>query len=69
MGGPETEEPGGGDEVTEPVPAAEGFNTERGLPLIMEEKGLSKDGLEKLFSKNKKTIDSINKEVESLLDK
>tara|TARA_R100000900_G_scaffold79582_1_gene62579 strand:+ start:2422 stop:4257 length:1836 start_codon:yes stop_codon:yes gene_type:complete len=69
MGGPETEEPGGGDEVTEPVPAAEGFNTERGLPLIMEEKGLSKDGLEKLFSKNKKTIDSINKEVDSLLDK
>ena len=26
MGGPETEAPGAGEEVTEPVPAAEGFN-------------------------------------------
>ena len=35
MGGPETEAPGGGDEITEPVPAAEGFNKEIGLPLLM----------------------------------
>ena len=40
MGGPETEAPGGGEEITEPVPAAEGFNKEKGLPLLMEEKGL-----------------------------
>ena len=33
MGGPETEAPGGGEEITEPVPAAEGFNKEKGLPL------------------------------------
>ena len=51
MGGPETEAPGADDEVTEPVPAAENFNMEKDLPLILEGKGLSKDGLEELFNK------------------
>ena len=68
MGGPETEAPGGGDEVTEPVPAAESFNKEKGLPLLMEEKGLSLDGLQEVVNRTKKNIDSINEEVESLLE-
>jgi hypothetical protein len=67
MGGPETEAPGGGDEITEPVPAAESFNKERELPLLMENKGLNLDGLQDLFEKSNKDIDSINKEVDTLL--
>jgi len=68
MGGPETEAPGAGEEVTEPVPAAEGFNREKDLPLILEGKGLSKDGLADLFNRNKGHIKSINDEVDTLLD-
>ena len=68
MGGPETEAPGGGDEITEPVPAAEGFKKERGLPLLMEGKGLSLDGLQKVVNRAKTNIDIINKEVDSLLE-
>ena len=67
MGGPETEAPGGGDEVTEPVAAAESFNKEKGLPLLMENRGLDLDGLQDLFEKANKDIDSINKEVDTLL--
>ena len=68
MGGPETEAPGGGDEITEPVPAAEGFNKEKGLPLLMEEKGLSLDGLKTVVDRAKNNIDIINDEVDSLLE-
>ena len=68
MGGPETEAPGAGEEVTEPVAAAESFNVEKGLPLILEGKGLSKNGLNDLFSRNKEHIKSINDEVDTLLD-
>jgi hypothetical protein len=68
MGGPETEAPGGGDEVTEPVPAAEGFKKEKGLPLLMEEKGLSLDELQKVVNRTKNNIDTINDEVNSLLE-
>ena len=68
MGGPETEAPGGGDEVTEPVPAAEGFKKEKGLPLLMEEKGLSLDELQKVVNRTKNNIDTINDEVDSLLE-
>ena len=68
MGGPETEAPGGGEEITEPTPAAEGFNKEKGLPLLMEEKGLSLDGFEEIVNKTKKNIDTINEEVDSLLE-
>jgi len=68
MGGPETEAPGGGEEITEPTPAAEGFNKEKGFPLLMEEKGLSLDGLEEVVNKAKKNIDTINEEVDSLLE-
>ena len=68
MGGPETEAPGAGEDVTEPVAAAEGFNIEKDLPLILEGKGLSKDGLEDLFNRNKDHIKSINDEVDTLLD-
>tara|TARA_R110000824_G_scaffold401683_1_gene613586 strand:+ start:2252 stop:4087 length:1836 start_codon:yes stop_codon:yes gene_type:complete len=68
MGGPEEEAPGGGEEVTEPVPAAESFNKEKGFPLLMEEKGLSLDGLQKVVNRTKNNIDSINEEVESLLE-
>ena len=68
MGGPEEEAPGAGEEVTEPVPAAEEFNKERGLPLLMEKKGLSLDGLDEAVNKTKTNIDTINEEVESLLE-
>jgi len=68
MGGPETEAPGGGDEVTEPVAASESFRKERGLPLLMEEKGLSLDGLTQVVNRAKNNIKSINDEVESLLE-
>ena len=68
MGGPETEAPGAGEEVTEPVAAAEGFNTERDLPLLMEEKGLSLSGLEEIRNRTNDNIDTINKEVKSLLE-
>ena len=68
LGGPETEAPGGGDEVTEPVAASESFRKERGLPLLMEEKGLSLDGLTQVVNRAKNNIKSINDEVESLLE-
>jgi len=69
MGGPETEAPGGGEEVTEPdLPTAEGFNEEKGLPLLMEEKGLSLSGLEEIRNRTNDNIDTINKEVKSLLE-
>jgi len=68
MGGPETEAPGAGEEVTEPVAAAETYNQEKGLPLLMEEKGLSLEGLEEIRNRTNSNIDSINKEVKSLLE-
>jgi len=68
MGDSETEAPGAGEEITEPVSAAESFNIQNDLPLILEGKGLFKDGLEELFNKTKKNIDSINEEVDSLLE-
>ena len=68
MGGPETEAPGAGEEVTEPVAAAETYNQEKGLPLLMEEKGLSLEGLEEIRNRTNSSIDSINKEVNTLLE-
>jgi hypothetical protein len=68
MGGPETEAPGGGEEVTEPVAAAEGFNVEKGLPLLMEKNQLSLKGLKDVINKTNNNIDSINEEVKSLLE-
>jgi len=67
MGDSETEAPGAGEEVTDPVAAAEGFNIDSELPLILEGKGLSKDGLDELFNRTKNNIDSINDEVDTLL--
>ena len=68
MGGPETEAPGGGEDITEPVAAAESFKKEKGLPLLMEEKGLSLDGLTEVVKRAKSNIKTINDEVESLLE-
>ena len=67
MGDSETEAPGAGEEVTDPVAAAEGFNVDSELPLILEGKGLSKHGLDELFNRTKNNIDSINDEVDTLL--
>ena len=53
--------------MTDPVAAAEGFNIDSELPLILEGKGLSKDGLDELFNRTKNNIDSINDEVDTLL--
>ena len=68
MGGSETEAPGGGDEITEPVSAAEGFNKEKGLPLLFEQKGLSLYCLKNVVDRSKNNIDVINEEVDSLLE-
>ena len=68
LGGPETEAPGAGEEITEPVAAAEGFKVERSKDTIMENKGLTIKGLDEVMSRTNKTIDKINKEVESLLE-
>jgi len=68
LGGPETEAPGGGEDITEPVAAAEGFKVERSKDIIMENKGLTIQGLDEVMSRTNKTIDNINKEVESLLE-
>ena len=63
MGGEE-----GGTEVeTEPAAAAEGFNVEKGIPLLMENKGLNLKDLDEVMKKSNNNIDEINKEVESLL--
>jgi len=68
MGGPETESPGAGEEVTEPVPAAESFNTEKGFPLLMEQTGLSLNGLEEIRNRTNSNIDSISENIEELLE-
>ena len=68
MGGPETEAPGGGDEVTEPVHAAESFNKEKGLPILMEQTGLSLNGLEEIRNRTNSNIDSISENIEELLE-
>lgn len=68
LGGPETEAPGAGEEITEPVPAAETYNKEKGLPLLVENKGLSMDGFHEMVNRTKNSINTINEEVESLLD-
>ena len=65
----------GGDEggtalETEPAAAegaAEGFNVEKGIPLLMENKGLNLKDFDDVMNKTNKNIDEINKEVESLL--
>jgi len=68
MGGPETEAPGAGEEVTEPVPAAESFNQEKGLPLLMEKNQLSLSGLEDVVKKTNESIGTINENIEELLE-
>jgi len=68
MGGPETEAPGGGEEITEPEPAAESFNKEKGLPVLMEQTGLSLDGLEEIRNRTNNNIDSISENIEDLLE-
>jgi len=68
MGGPETEAPGGGDEITEPVASAESFNQEKGLPFLMEKNQLSLDGLVEATSRSKNNINDINEEVDALLE-
>tara|TARA_R110000824_G_scaffold80968_1_gene203414 strand:- start:2506 stop:4338 length:1833 start_codon:yes stop_codon:yes gene_type:complete len=68
MGGPETEAPGAGEEITEPVPAAESFNKEKGLPVLMEQTGLSLNGLEEIRNRTNKNIDSISENIEELLE-
>ena len=68
MGGPDTEAPGAGEEITEPDAAAEGYKVEKTLPLLMENKGLSLEGLDEALNNTNRSIDNINKEVESLLE-
>ena len=50
-----------------PEPAAEGYNVEKGLPLLMERKGMDLQGLKDAVNKSNKNIDKINTEVDTLL--
>ena len=50
-----------------PEPAAEGYNVETELPLLMERKGMDLKGLRDAVNKSKKNIDKINTEVDTLL--
>ena len=68
MGGPETEAPGAGEEVTEPVAAAESYNQEKGLPLLMEKNQLSLSGLEDVVSRTNQNINTITENIDELLE-
>jgi hypothetical protein len=63
MGGEE----GGTAVETDPAGAAEGFNVEKGIPLLMENKGLYLKDLDAVLNKSNNNISKINEEVESLL--
>jgi len=56
--------------AAEPVtePAAESYKVEKDLPFLMENKGYDLKGLKESISKSNKSIDEINKSVESLLE-
>ena len=67
-------ETGGGEEAPEeapaeeaPEPAAEGYNVEKGFPLLMERKGMDLQGLKDAVNKSNRNIDKINTEVDTLL--
>ena len=63
----------GGDTGTEdtgtdePEPAAESYNKESDLPLLMERKGMNLKGLREAVNKTSRNIDTINNKVDSLL--
>ena len=50
-----------------PEPAAEGYNVELDLPLLMERKGMDLQGLKDAINKSNKNIDKISTEVDTLL--
>ena len=55
------------EETPTEEPAAESYNIEKDLPFLMENKGYDLKGLKESINKSNKSIDEINKEVESLL--
>jgi hypothetical protein len=57
----------GTEEVPAEEPAAESYNIQKDLPFLMENKGYDLKGLKESITKSNKSIDEINKEVESLL--
>ena len=57
----------GTEEVPAEEPAAESYNIQKDLPFLMENKGYYLKGLKESITKSNKSIDEINKEVESLL--
>ena len=65
-----TDEPAVEEPSVEPSAeaAAESFNIEKDLPFLMENKGYDLKGLKKSITKSNKSIDEINKSVESLLE-
>ena len=54
-------------DVEAPEPAAEGYNVEKGFPLLLERKGMDLQGLKDAVNKSNKNIDKINTEVDTLL--
>ena len=54
-----------GDEGGEP--AAENYNRERDLPLILENKGINLPNLEEMAKKANKEIDKLNQEIDDLV--
>jgi|21_taG_2_1085346.scaffolds.fasta_scaffold00062_46 hypothetical protein len=68
MGGDTGGDTGTEDTGTEePEPAAESYNRESDLPLLMERKGMNLKGLREAVNKTSKNIDTINNKVDSLL--
>ena len=56
-----------GGDVETPEAAAEGYNVETDLPLLMERKGMDLKGLRDAVNKSNKNIDKINSQVDTLL--
>jgi|TARA_R110001592_G_scaffold108910_2_gene304173 hypothetical protein len=50
-----------------PEPAAEGYNVQSDLPLLMERRGMDLKGLQDAVNKSNKNINKINSEVDTLL--
>ena len=50
-----------------PEPAAEGYNVQSDLPLLMERRGMDLKGLQDAVNKSNKNINKINSQVDTLL--
>ena len=56
-----------GGEGAPPPPAAESYNVEKDLPLILEHKGIDLPNIEEMTKKTNREIDKLNKEIDNLV--